>query len=130
MPVALAPDVGGGSSFAMLRTMAAAYEVLQLGGQNLDALRAFYLATLGGARILRLDDRIGSFAPGREADFIAIDPTATPLLARRTETGTLDERLFALMTLGDDRAICGVWLSGRRVDGSPSLSNTESRTRR
>src|SRR5690606_6394865 len=109
---------GGGSSFAMLRTMAAAYEVLQLGGQTLDALRAFYLVTLGGARALRLDDRVGSFEPGREADFVAIDPTATPLLARRTASDALGDRLFALMTLGDDRAIAGVWLSGERAGGT------------
>ncbi len=115
---ALATDVGGGSSFAMLRTMAAAYEVLQLGGQSRDALRAFYLVTLGGARALRLDDRVGSFEPGREADFVAIDPTATPLLARRTASDALGDRLFALMTLGDDRAIAGVWLNGERAGGT------------
>src|SRR5205085_6130321 len=66
MAFALATDVGAGTSFSMLRTMAEAHNVAQLRGQTLTALRAFYLATLGGARALGLDDRIGSFAPGRE----------------------------------------------------------------
>lgn len=110
---ALATDVGGGSSFSMLRTMSEAYKVTQLLGQRLSALRAFYLATLGGARILRLHDRIGSFAPGNEADFIVLDPYATPLLARRTQQSqTLSERLLLLMTLGDDRAVAATYILG------------------
>lgn len=120
LPFALATDVGAGSSFGMLRTMAAGYEVLQLQGQTLSALRAFYLATLGGAKLLGLDDRIGSFEPGREADFIALDPAATPLLERRTALAdTLEERLFALMMLGDDRAVSAAWICGAFRPGQP-----------
>ncbi|HUQ27999.1 MAG TPA: guanine deaminase [Usitatibacter sp.] len=106
MALALGTDVGAGTSFSMLRTMAEAHKVAQLQGQPLTALRAFYLATLGGARALGLDDRIGSFEPGREADFIVLDPGATPLLARRMRgTRTVEERLFAWMVLGDERAV-------------------------
>jgi len=91
-----------------------AYKVAQLRGHSLSALTAFYLATLGAARALDLDGRIGSFAKGREADFIVLDPAATPLLARRTATaGGLAEKLFLLMTLGDDRAIARTYLMGR-----------------
>jgi guanine deaminase len=94
--------------------MAEAYKVAQLQGQRLSALRAFYLATLGGARALHLDDRIGSFAPGREADFIVLDPAATPLLERRMRTAkTLEERLFAWMILGDERAIRACYVMGK-----------------
>src|SRR5439155_9727235 len=96
MPFALATDVGAGTTFSMLRTLGEAYKVAQLQGQHLSALRGFYLATLGGARALRLEERIGSFAPGREADFIVLDPQATPLLSRRMRYArTLEERLFA-----------------------------------
>ena len=106
-------DVGGGTSFSMLRTLAAAHDVLRLQGQGLSALQAFQSVTLGAARMLGLDDRIGSFETGREADFIALDFAATPLLARRTARAcTLEERLFALMTLGDDRAVSEVWIAG------------------
>jgi guanine deaminase len=113
MPFALATDVGGGTSFSMLRTLSEAYKVAQLRGQRLSALRGFYLATLGGARALRLDDTIGSFQPGREADFVVLDPDATPLLARRMRAAkTLEERLFAWMILGDERAVHQTYVMG------------------
>jgi len=118
-----ATDVGGGSSFSMLRTLAAAHDVLRLQGQSLSALRAFRLVTRGAAQALGLDDRIGSFEPGREADFVALDLAATPLLARRSSlAGTLEERLFALMTLGDDRAVPGVWLAGNCMKLPPQAA--------
>jgi guanine deaminase len=114
---AVATDVGGGSSFSMLRTLSDAYKVAQMNGQPLTSLRAFYLATLGGARVLDLADRIGSFAVGREADFIALDLHATPLLARRIDQSqTLAEKLLVLMTLGDDRAIRTTYVLGQRMD--------------
>ena len=110
---ARATDVGAGTSFSMLTTLNEAYKVLQLQGQKLSAARAFYLATLGGARSLYLDEHIGSFAPGREADLIIIDPAATALLARRSAAAqTLAERLFALMMLGDERCIAETRILG------------------
>jgi len=114
--VGVATDVGGGTSFSMLRTLAEGYKVTQLADQPLSAYRAFYLATLGGAQGLGLDDRIGNFAAGKEADFVVVDPTATPLAARRhAQTTTLGERLFMTMTLGDDRFIAETYVLGRRV---------------
>jgi guanine deaminase len=114
MRFALATDVGGGSSFSMLRTMADAYKVAQLLNQPLSPLRAFYLATLAGARMLGLSNRIGRFAPGTEADFIVLDPNATPLLARRTaQARTLNELLLVLMTLADDRAVAATYILGQ-----------------
>lgn len=111
--VSIATDVGAGTSFSMLRTLAEAYKVVRMTGQDLSALRAFYFATLGGARALRLDDRIGSFLPGREADFVVLDPAATPLGARRDAMShTLEERLFALMMLGDDRNVRQTYIMG------------------
>jgi guanine deaminase len=114
MRYALATDVGGGSSFSMLKTMAEAYKVGQLQGQSLSPLRAFYLATLAGARLLRLEAHIGHFKPGTEADFIVLDPEATPLLARRMgQARTLSERLRLFMILGDDRAVAATYILGR-----------------
>ena len=112
--VAFGTDIGGGTSFNMLRLLDEAYKVAQLRGHSLSPLRAFYLATLGAARALDLDDRIGSFRPGNEADFVVLDLAATPLLARRTAAvRTLAERLFLLMTLGDDRAVLRTYVMGR-----------------
>jgi guanine deaminase len=100
----------------MLRTMGEAHKVAQLRGQYLPPLRAFYLASLAGARQLRLEDRIGRFAPGMEADFIVLDPAATPLLERRMgQARTLAERLLLWMILGDDRAIAATYVLGRPV---------------
>ncbi len=111
--VGLGTDVGGGTSLSMLQTLNEAYKVLQLAGQSLSAASAFHLATLGGAHSLYLDDRIGNFAPGKEADFVVLDPRATPLLERRSAAcATLEERLFVLMMLGDDRAVAATWVMG------------------
>lgn len=111
---AIATDVGGGSSFSMFRTMSEAYKVAQLQGQRLTPLRAFYLTTLGAARVLGLQSHIGHFAPGTEADFIVIDLHATPLLARRMQQSrTLSERLLLLMTLADERAIAATYILGQ-----------------
>ena len=100
----------------MLRTLGEAYKVAQLQSQQLTPLRAFYLATLGAARNLRLDDRIGRFAAGLEADFIVLDPHATPLIARRMQQcRSLAEQLLVWMTLGDDRAIAATYVLGQRA---------------
>jgi guanine deaminase len=114
--VGLGTDIGGGTSFSLLATMGAAYEVAQLNGRTLSAVEAFFLATLGGARALALDDRIGTIAPGREADLTVLDPGATPLLKlRNARAESVADQLFALMMLGDDRAVRATYLAGRRA---------------
>lgn len=112
--VGLATDVGGGTSVSMLRTMSEAYKILHLQDQSLPASRALYLATLGAAAALRLDDRIGNFAPGKEADFIVLDTGGSAITARRAQTAaSLEELLFALIFLGDDRHIAATYLQGQ-----------------
>lgn len=112
---ALATDVGGGTSYSLLRTLGEAYKILQLQGQNLPSLEAFYWITLGNARALGLEAEIGSLAAGREADLVVLDPAATPAMAHRRETidGDFAEELFLLMTLGDDRAVRATYVAGR-----------------
>ena len=112
--VALGTDVGGGTTFSMLRVLHEAYKVAQMLGKTLSPYRAFYLATLAGAQALDLDTQIGNFLPGKEADFVVLDPCATPLLQRRMESAeTLAEKLFALMILGDDRAVAKTYIMGQ-----------------
>jgi guanine deaminase len=119
--VGLATDVGGGTSLCMLRTMSSAYKVLHLQGQTLPANRAVYLATLGAARALGLDDVIGNLSPGKEADFIAVDLAATPITARRTRNAaTIDEALFSLIFLGDDRNVAGTYVLGEPAGAGPA----------
>ena len=105
-------DVGAGTSFSVLATLGEAYKVCQLRGTSLDPFRALYLATAGGAKVLGLGDRIGGLQPGQEADFIVLDATSTPLLARRTTGASLHDRLFALQVLGDDRAVARTYIAG------------------
>ena len=106
-------DVGGGTSLSVLRSLGDAYKVLHLNGQSLSGFRALYLATLGAARTLHLDDRIGNFEHGKEADFVVLDPPADSLSARRIGfSGNVEESFFALMTLGDDRVIHATYLMG------------------
>jgi guanine deaminase len=114
--LSLATDVGAGTSFSMLQTMNEAYKVARLKGSYLPAARMFYLATLGAARSMQLEGTIGSFVAGAEADFIVLDPKATPLLARRTERcNNLEELLFALALLGDDRCVGATYAAGCKV---------------
>ena len=102
----------------MLRTMD---EALQGGAAarpiRLPPLRAFYLATLGGARALRLEDRDRQLRRGREADFIVLDTAPMPLLARRARREALEEQLFAWMMLGDERAVREVYVMGEIANG-------------
>jgi guanine deaminase len=112
--VGLGTDIGGGTSFSLLSTMGAAYQIAQLNGYTLSATEAFYLATLGGARALALQERIGTIAPGREADLVVLDPNATPLLAlRNAHADSVEDWLFALMMLGDDRAVRATYVAGK-----------------
>jgi guanine deaminase len=115
--IGLATDVGGGTSMSLLRTMSEAYKILHIQGQPLPASRALYLATLGAAQALYLDEHIGNFAPGKEADFIVLDTGAAHITARRAAAAkTLDELLFALIFLGDDRNVAATYLCGNRHD--------------
>jgi guanine deaminase len=112
--VALGTDVGAGASFSLLHSIGEAYRVGQLQHEPLDPLHAVYLATLAGARALKIDHRVGNFEVGKEADFVVLDPGATPLLARRTAgAGSLRDMLFSLSILGDDRAVERTYLMGR-----------------
>ncbi|HUO98869.1 MAG TPA: guanine deaminase [Rhizomicrobium sp.] len=111
--VGLATDVGAGTSLSLLATMNEAFKVCQLQHAETGAFKLFYLATLGAARALRLDDRIGNLTPGKEADFLVLDAKALPLLQRRwASAASIAERLFALAILGDDRAVARTYVAG------------------
>ncbi|APX87635.1 guanine deaminase [Methylorubrum extorquens] len=114
--VGLGTDVGAGTTLSLLKTLGESYKVAALRGTRLDAVRAFWLATLGGAEALRLDDRIGRIAPGHDADLCVLDLAATPLLGFRTGTcSSIEELLFVLMTLGDHRTVRATWVAGEPV---------------
>jgi guanine deaminase len=112
--VGLGTDIGAGTSFSLLATMGEAYKVAQLQSRPIDVIEAFFLATLGGARALALDDRLGTLAAGREADMVVLDPNATPLLAfRNRRSRSITETLAVLATLGDDRAVRATYVAGK-----------------
>lgn len=119
--VGLGTDVGAGTSFSLLQTANEAYKVAQLRRQALSPFQALFLATLGGAQALCLEDKIGSFNPGNEADIILLNPRATPLLALRNQApitadlATVADALFSLLIMGDDRAVAATYILGQRV---------------
>jgi guanine deaminase len=116
--IAVATDVGGGTSYSMLQTMDEGYKVAQLRGQRLNPLKSFYMMTLGNARALSLEGTIGAIAPGAEADLVVLDSRATPQMALRMETvDSLSNELFLLQTCGDDRAVAEVYIAGRAAKG-------------
>lgn len=112
--VGIATDVGGGTSFSMLQTLNEAYKVSQMAGQTLSPMKAFYLATLGGAKSIYLDESLGNFEVGKAADFVVLDLQATALMQRRVaQSDSISDSLFALMMLGDDRSVIATHVMGR-----------------
>lgn len=110
----VATDIGGGTSWSMLQTLAEAYKVGALRGQRLHPYDAFHWATAGNATALHLSHRIGRIAPGYDADLVVLDSRATPEMALRMETvETLAEELFVLQIMGDDRAVTQCWVAGQ-----------------
>ena len=113
--IGVGSDIGGGTSFSMLQTLADAYKVSQLVGSRMSAFEGFYLATLGNAKILNLENEIGTLEAGKFADLVVLDPQATPLLkARHSLSENLHDVLFALMILGDDRAVKHTYIAGKK----------------
>ncbi|MGB8316392.1 MAG: guanine deaminase [Aestuariivirga sp.] len=116
VPLALATDVGGGTSYSMLATLGEAYKVQMLTGYKPSALELFFMATRGNAERLHLDHEIGALETGKFADIVVLDPRATPVLEARQELSqSLEDMLFALMILGDDRAVRATYVAGEKV---------------
>ena len=119
--VGLGTDVGAGTSFSILQTTNEAYKVAHLRNQQLSPFKALFLATLGGARALALGDTLGSFDPGKEADFVVLNPQSTPLLALRNPEPTaktleaLADLAFSLVIMGDDRTVAATYIMGKKA---------------
>ncbi|OLP59453.1 guanine deaminase [Xaviernesmea oryzae] len=112
--VSVATDIGGGSSYSMLRTMDEAYKIQQILGQRLNPFESFYRMTLGNAEALSLEDRIGTLAPGSDADLVVLNVAATPAMALKAEViRSLADELFLLQTMGDDRAVAETYVAGK-----------------
>ena len=112
--VSMATDVGGGTGLSMLRTLGDAYKVQAMRGERLTAWKGLYTATLGAARALGLDDEIGSLEPGRMADVCSWELAVGPVAERRLSVArSLHEKVFAWMTLGDERNLAACFVAGR-----------------
>jgi guanine deaminase len=121
--VGLATDVGGGSSCSMFTTMKAAYEICQLRGYKLHPAKAYYLATLGSARVMGMDDRIGNLAAGFDADVVVLDLKSQALIARRmAHIDDIWGALFLQMILADDRAVRATYIAGQIAHERPALA--------
>ncbi|AUM73821.1 guanine deaminase [Paracoccus jeotgali] len=110
----IATDIGGGTSWSMLATLAEGYKIMQLRGQKLTPFAAFHWATRGNALALGMADEIGTLAPGSAADLVVLNARATPAMAlRMARAQTLSEELFILQIMGCDRAIAETYIAGR-----------------
>ncbi len=118
--VGLGTDIGAGTSFNQLQTLNEAYKVLQLQQQKMSAFKGLYLATLGGAKALSIDDKVGNFEQRKEADFVVLSWASTELQQLRQQySTTLEDKLFALMMQGDDRNISQTYVDGKLVYNNP-----------
>ena len=114
--IGVATDVGGGTSYSMLATLGEAYKVQMLAGYKPSACELFHMATRGNAGRLHIGHEVGSIDTGKFADLVVLDPQATPVLASRQDLSTsLEDVLFSLMILGDDRAIRATYVAGAKV---------------
>ncbi|MBI1416325.1 MAG: guanine deaminase [Limimaricola sp.] len=124
--VGLATDTGGGSSFSMLRTMAAAYEIAQLRGHAVHPAQLMWLATEGSARALHLSGQIGHLGPGAEADLVVLDLASTTAIAQRAaRADSIWDALFPTIMMGDDRAVRAVWVNGKPAQQGLARSSTQ-----
>jgi guanine deaminase len=124
--VSVASDIGGGTSYSMLKTLDEAYKILQLQGERLNPFDSFYMMTRGNAEALSLADRIGTLEPGTDADIAVLDMAATPAMALRAEVvNSLADELFLLQTMGDDRAVVETYVAGKPCKSS--LAQPEQR---
>ena len=111
--ITLATDVGAGNTFSMFAVMDDAYKVCMLQSYKLPSMLRWFMATLGTAKALKISDKVGSLESGKEADFIVIDPQASPILKyRSSQVNDIFELLFILMTLADDRQIKATYILG------------------
>src|SRR4029079_4841516 len=114
--VGLGTDLGAGTSFSILATLNEAYKAAQLNSYALSAGHAYYLATRGTAHAMYLEDKVGSIAPGMEADLVVLDMKSTPIIDYRMRFARdITEALFIQMTLGDDRAVQATYVAGNLV---------------
>jgi guanine deaminase len=114
--IGVATDIGGGTSYSMLQTLGETYKVQMLCQRKLKAAELFYMASLGNAKRLRINDETGSLEIGKFADVIVLDPQATDVLnARHQLSNSIEDILFALALLGDDRAVTATYVAGKRV---------------
>jgi guanine deaminase len=122
--IGVGTDIGGGTSYSMLRTLDEGYKVMQLREQRLNPLRSCYMMTLGNARALSLEGTIGSLVPGAAADIVVLDARATPQMKLRMETVThLSQELFLLQTVGDDRSVAEVYVAGHAAKSALTMTN-------
>ena len=116
--VGLGTDLGAGTSFSILATLNEAYKAAQLNNYALTAGHAYYMATRGTANAMYIDDKVGSIAPGMEADIVVLNMKSTPIIKYRMEFAKdIHEALFVQMTLGDDRAVQATYIAGERRYG-------------
>ena len=119
IPVLIGTDVGAGTEFSIQSELSYVYKVQQMNHFRMDAAKLLYLGTLAGAEALHIADQTGSFTPGKDADFLIIDPSADAYLNERLKhCKTLEDQLFVLLNLGGPQLLTETVTLGKRRVGT------------
>jgi guanine deaminase len=120
--VALGSDVGGGTSFSLLREgLQAAFMQSLMGdaGVPLGAQHLLWLATAAGADALGLD-RVGHLSVGMEFDAVWLRPQAdTTLDIGLRHAADASDAVAKAFALGDTADVASVFVGGDRVWDRP-----------
>jgi guanine deaminase len=113
--VSMASDVGGGTSLSLPRNLADAYKIQALRGERLTAWAALHAATRGAAEALQLGGEIGGLSVGQSADICVWHWAQGPVAQLRDAVAReLHERVFAWMTLADERNLAACYVAGEQ----------------
>jgi guanine deaminase len=112
--IGLGSDIAGGPSLSMFRQMGEALNSANAESSCLLPAGALYLATLGGAEVLGLGDRIGSFALNKDADFIVVDYNSVDPLSGKGHYNDPVHVLSRLCYNGNSSCVKDVYIRGTR----------------
>ncbi|KAF9294944.1 hypothetical protein BGZ74_011031 [Mortierella antarctica] len=115
--VALGTDVAGGTSPSILEALRSACtcSVAVDAETTLRVPELFYLATMGGARVMGLEATVGNFAVGKEFDAVLVNTAVENSPLDAFEHDSVESMFEKYLFMGDDRNNEKVYVQGKEV---------------